>query len=72
MNLIILGFAAGVMIAAAIFGLIIPAMENSARWGKLNFIPAVCGILLGSLFLVTLDKFIPHIHKNGKIEGPTN
>ena len=57
------GFAAGVMIAAAIFSLIIPAYESSKNMGKLAFIPVVVGFSLGFLFLMLLDKIIPHLHR---------
>jgi ZIP family zinc transporter len=58
------GFAAGVMMAASIWSLIIPAMEQSASMGKLSFIPAVAGFWIGILFLLCLDELIPHLHMN--------
>ena len=58
------GFAAGVMVAASIWSLIIPAMEQSADMGKLSFIPAVVGFWFGILFLLCLDEIIPHLHMN--------
>ena len=58
------GFAAGVMVAASIWSLIIPAMEQSASMGKLSFIPAVAGFWIGILFLLCLDEMIPHLHMN--------
>ncbi|SEQ05322.1 ZIP family metal transporter [Butyrivibrio sp. TB] len=58
------GFAAGVMVAASIWSLIIPAMEQSASMGKLSFIPAVAGFWIGILFLLCLDELIPHLHMN--------
>lgn len=58
------GFAAGVMVAASIWSLIIPAMEQSASMGKLSFIPAVTGFWIGILFLLCLDELIPHLHMN--------
>ena len=58
------GFAAGVMVAASIWSLIIPAMEQSADMGKLSFIPAVVGFWAGILFLLLLDMIIPHLHMN--------
>lgn len=58
------GFASGVMVAASIWSLIIPAMEQSAYLGKLSFIPAVVGFWLGILFLLVLDEIIPHLHMN--------
>lgn len=58
----LLGFAAGVMIAASIWSLIIPSIEKSADMGKFSFIPAVVGFVLGIGFLLMLDKIIPHLH----------
>lgn len=67
---ILIGFAAGVMIAASIWSLIIPAVEQSDNLGKLSFIPAVVGFILGILFLLILDSIIPHLHRNSeKPEG---
>ena len=60
----LLGFAAGVMIAASIWSLIIPSINMSSVMGKLSFIPAAVGFLLGILFLLILDTFIPHLHVN--------
>ena len=65
------GFASGVMVAASIWSLIIPAMELSEGMGKLSFLPAAIGFALGILFLLFLDMVIPHIHMNAdKAEGP--
>ncbi|WP_035766423.1 ZIP family metal transporter [Butyrivibrio sp. NC2002] len=65
------GFAAGVMVAASIWSLIIPAMELSEGMGKLSFIPAAVGFWVGVLFLLFLDCVIPHLHMNAeKAEGP--
>ena len=65
------GFDSGVMVAASIWSLIIPAMELSEGMGKLSFIPAAIGFALGILFLLFLDMVIPHIHMNAeKAEGP--
>lgn len=67
---ILLGFAGGVMIAASVWSLIIPAIEQSESMGKWSFIPAVVGIALGVLFLFVLDSVIPHLHINSeKPEG---
>ena len=60
----LMGFAAGVMVAASIWSLIIPAMEQSSHMGKLAFLPAFVGVWLGILFLLALDKIIPHLHIN--------
>lgn len=56
------GFAAGVMVAASIWSLIIPAINQSEHWGKLAFLPAVIGFWLGILFLLLLDTLTPHLH----------
>ena len=60
------GFAAGVMVAASIWSLIIPAMEQSEHLGKLAFLPAFIGVWAGFLFLLALDRLIPHLHLNGQ------
>lgn len=65
------GFAAGVMVAASIWSLLIPAMEQSAAMGKWSFVPAVAGFWVGILFLLLLDHVIPHLHmKSEEAEGP--
>ncbi len=61
---ILMGFAAGVMVAASIWSLIIPAMDQSAHMGKLAFLPAFIGVWGGFLFLLALDHLIPHLHIN--------
>ena len=58
------GFAAGVMVAASVWSLIIPAIEQSEHLGKLSFLPAFVGVWLGFLFLLLLDHLIPHLHLN--------
>ena len=58
------GFAAGVMVAASIWSLLIPAMEQAADMGKGAVIPAVAGFWFGILFLLILDRLIPHLHRN--------
>ncbi len=66
------GFAAGVMVAASVWGLILPSMEQAADMGKLAFVPAVVGLWAGFLFLMLLDKLIPHLHVNSdEAEGPS-
>lgn len=65
------GFAGGVMIAASIWSLIIPAIHQSESMGRLSFIPAVVGFWAGILFLLLLDHLIPHLHNQAKHpEGP--
>ena len=65
------GFAAGIMTSASVWSLLIPAMEQSADMGKLAFLPAVIGFLVGILFLLGLDHLIPHLHMNSsEAEGP--
>ena len=64
------GFAAGVMVAASIWSLIIPAIEQSESLGNLSFLPALIGVWAGFGFLLVLDKLIPHLHLNSdKPEG---
>ena len=60
------GFAAGVMVAASVWSLIIPAMEHSEHLGKLSFLPAFVGVWAGILFLLILDQIIPHLHMNSQ------
>lgn len=65
------GFAAGVMTAASVWSLLIPAMDQAAGLGNWAFLPAVAGFWLGILFLLALDTFIPHLHMNStEAEGP--
>lgn len=65
------GFAAGVMVAASIWSLLIPAMEQSEKMGHWAFVPAAIGFWIGVLFLLFLDRTVPHLHMNSsKAEGP--
>ena len=65
------GFAAGVMVAASVWSLLIPAMEQSAALGRLAFLPAVVGFWLGVGFLLALDMLVPHLHQGADSpEGP--
>ena len=65
------GFAAGVMVAASIWSLLIPAMEQAEGMGSWAFLPAVVGFWLGILFLLVLDRVIPHLHLGSDApEGP--
>ena len=65
------GFAAGVMVAASVWSLLIPAIEQSAHLGKWSFFPAAAGFWVGILFLLLLDHIIPHLHNSGQQqEGP--
>ena len=65
------GFAAGVMVAASIWSLLIPAIEQSERMGRFAFLPAFAGFWLGVLFLLALDHLIPHLHVGSEqAEGP--
>ena len=67
---LLLGFASGVMIAASIWSLLIPAIEMSESQGKTAWVPAAIGFLLGITFLLVLDSVIPHMHlKSDKPEG---
>jgi len=65
------GFASGVMVAASIWSLLDPAIEQSASMGHWSFVPAVIGFWMGILFLLLLDHIIPHLHTNATTpEGP--
>lgn len=67
------GFAAGVMVAASIWSLLIPSMNHAEGMGKWAFVPAVVGFWAGILFLLLLDHIIPHLHNHGtEDEGPKN
>lgn len=67
----LLGFASGVMVAASVWSLLIPAMDMSEAMGKFAFIPAAAGLLLGVGFLLGMDRLIPHLHLGSeKAEGP--
>jgi len=63
---ILTGFAAGVMVAASVWGLLMPSMEQAADMGKWSFVPAVVGMCAGVGFLMLLDKIIPHLHMNSE------
>lgn len=66
----LLGFAAGVMIAASVWSLLIPSIDMAAEQEKLAWMPAVTGFLLGILFLLLLDSLVPHVHLDSdKPEG---
>lgn len=71
-NTLFLGFASGIMVAASVWSLLIPALEDAAEsWGSWSFVPAAAGFLLGGLFLVLLDKLVPHFHSGtNEEEGP--
>ncbi len=65
------GFAAGVMVAASIWSLIVPAIEQSSDKGRFAFLPAFLGFWIGILFLLFLDRVIPHLHVGtDQVEGP--
>ena len=68
---VLTGFTAGVMVAASVWSLLIPALEQSEEsMGRLAFIPAATGFLLGIFFLLLLDMLIPHLHiGSDKAEG---
>lgn len=67
----LLGFASGVMVAASVWSLLIPAMNQSEHLGKFAFMPAAVGFLLGILFLLLMDKLTPHLHLGcTQAEGP--
>lgn len=67
------GFAAGVMTAASVWSLLIPAMEQAEHMGNWAFVPATAGLWAGLLFLMLLDQLVPHLHMNSEqAEGPRN
>lgn len=67
----LLGFASGVMVAASVWSLLIPAMNMSEHMGRMAFAPAAAGLLLGIGFLLILDECIPHLHLGSSSpEGP--
>ena len=67
---VLTGFAAGVMVAASFWSLLEPALESSEGLGKLSFLPAAVGFLIGVGFLLLLDEITPHIHLDNQPEGP--
>ena len=67
---ILTGFATGVMVAASFWSLLQPALEGSEHMGKLSFIPAAVGFLVGMGFLLLLDEVTPHMHMDNAEEGP--
>ena len=67
----LLGFASGVMVAASVWSLLIPSMDMAAGMGRLAFVPAATGMLLGMAFLLVMDRVIPHLHLGTQeAEGP--
>ena len=67
---VLTGFAAGVMVAASFWSLLEPALESSAQMGRLSFLPAAVGFLIGMGFLLLLDMVTPHMHMDRQHEGP--
>ena len=63
---IFLGFAAGVMIAASVWSLLIPAIEEAEQNGGIGWIPAAGGFVLGIVFLMLMDSLLPHLHPDAK------
>ena len=63
---ILTGFAAGIMTAASVWSLLIPALEQESDRGRLAFLPAAIGFLVGIAFLLLLDRLIPHLHMNSE------
>ena len=69
---LLLGFASGVMVAASVWSLLIPSLEMAEQQGGVSWLPAAVGFVLGILFLLLLDTFIPHLHiGSDKPEGLT-
>ena len=67
---VLTGFAAGVMVAASFWSLLQPALDSSEKMGKLSFLPAAVGFLIGIGFLLLLDIVTPHMHMDQQVEGP--
>ncbi|MDR1185293.1 MAG: ZIP family metal transporter [Coriobacteriales bacterium] len=71
MHTVFLGFAAGVMVAASVWSLLIPAIDAATEAGHIGWVPAAGGLTLGAAFLFALDHLIPHLHAaNNELEGP--
>ena len=69
----LLGFASGVMVAASVWSLLIPAMEMSGEMGKLSFFPGAAGFCMGIVFLLVMDRVVPHLHFGTNApEGPVS
>ena len=71
-NTLFLGFAAGIMVAASIWSLLDPSLEQAEQsgiYGDFSWVPAAFGFIIGGLFLTFLDKVLPHIHTSGEEEG---
>ena len=67
---ILLGFAAGVMIAASVWSLLIPSIDLARQRGEISWLPALIGFALGIVFLLLIDSIVPHLHlKSTKPEG---
>ncbi len=72
MQRVLLGFAAGVMIAASVWSLLVPAIEETEAAGKIGWIPAAGGLALGMAFLMLMDRLLPHLHPGSvQTEGPS-
>lgn len=68
---VFLGFAAGVMIAASVWSLLIPAIDRAEEAGHIGWIPAAGGFFLGGIFFLVLDRVLPHLHPGAEEpEGP--
>lgn len=67
---VLTGFAAGVMVAASFWSLLQPALDSAEEMGRLSFIPAAVGFLVGIGFLLLLDVVTPHMHMDKQSEGP--
>lgn len=71
LSTVLMGFTSGIMMAAAVWSLLLPSIDMSGHMGRFSFFPAAAGFLLGILFLLLLDRLIPHLHaKTNHREGP--
>lgn len=67
---VFLGFASGVMIAASVWSLLIPAIEKTEESGQVGWVPAAGGFVLGVVFLMVLHAILPHMHPGARCRGP--
>ena len=70
LNELLLGLAGGVMIAASLFSLLLPSIQRAAHWGRLSFLPAAVGFLLGAAVLMALDHVIPYLRRSAAAHRP--
>lgn len=70
LSTILMGFTSGIMMAAAVWSLLLPSIEMSGQMGRFSFVPAVIGFFAGIFFLLLIDRLVPHLHaKTNQLEG---